>query len=286
MDKSNAPKSQDNTPNHTNDSQNSGTIRNAPPRVGSHPPPPPEHNNPHGDPGQPPWWRQLPVWTFIGEIVLIAITIRIACIYSGQLNQMIESNKITRNALQVSQGASISLGRKDGTVAEFILPKDVKDNAGIVIYFQNSGHIPARFGWGLLTDIAVIPPSPDFSTVKSPHHFSQMTRTRSRKDGSISTGGGSVTIPGDSTYVTDVAELPAIRVRQLSHSNQLFMVWGRLEYCDSLGTYESKDFQIFYQGIPYNAFRLASETDTAEFLTETNRSDPNLEYLFPCETKK
>lgn len=107
MDRSGAPKGQDNTPNHTNDSQNSGTLGNAPPRVGGDPPSPPEHSNPNRNSGQPPWWRQLPIWTFIGEMVLVAITLRIACIYSGQLDQMIESNKISSESLQSVQRAFV-----------------------------------------------------------------------------------------------------------------------------------------------------------------------------------
>jgi hypothetical protein len=109
MKESDTPQGQDNTPNNTNDAQNSGALSNPPPRVSGDPPSPPEHDHPDNDSGPSEWWRRLSAWTFIGEMVLIAITLYIACIYSGQLDQMIESNEINRESLESVQRAFMIL---------------------------------------------------------------------------------------------------------------------------------------------------------------------------------
>jgi len=88
MKESDAPQGQDNTADHSNNPQNRGALGNLPPRIGGGPPSPREHNNPNGDSGQPPWWKRLGTWKFIGEIILIVVGIRVACIYAAQLEQM------------------------------------------------------------------------------------------------------------------------------------------------------------------------------------------------------
>jgi hypothetical protein len=189
-----------------------------------------------------------------------------------------------RDTLQTSQRAYITLGRRDGVVAEFAIPKDPKDNAGIVIYFQNGGHLPARFDWGLLYPITVIPPMPDFPPIESRHRFSPLTRTRNRKTGARGEGEGG-TIAGDSVYNADVVELPEERVLQLSHMNRIFEIWGAFEYCDALGGYSCREFTIYYQGSPYNRFRLVRDSECPVFMrTPPLLTDPDTEYLPPCQT--
>jgi hypothetical protein len=188
----------------------------------------------------------------------------------------------TQNTLEIGQRAYVTLGRKDGVVAEFVSPKDPKDNAGILIYFQNNGHIPAKFNWGVTSKILVIPPTEDLPPIDSPHHFAPMTRTRNR--GSEGESGG-ITIAGDSLYATDVAELPQASVARLATVNRLFQLSGAFEYCDELGTYSCREFAIYYQGVPYNAFRMVH--DYACWLPRRAvKPDPTLEYLFPCKTSE
>jgi hypothetical protein len=166
---SNAPQGQDNTPNHTNDSQNSGTLGNAPPRVGGDPPSPPEHRNPNGNSDQPPWWdRPLRIGTFIGEIVLIVITLRIACIYSGQLEAMRDGNSISRDNLVKVQSAFVIVnpvpemqtttsdtGQQD---AWFHFPMD---NTGTTTAINIKAHINTLTGPGLLPENFAFPDAPD-----------------------------------------------------------------------------------------------------------------------------
>ena len=55
-----------------------------------------------------------------------------------------------QDTLQVSQRAYVTIGRKDGVVADFVVPKDPNQNAELLIYFQNSGRLPAKFSWGTM----------------------------------------------------------------------------------------------------------------------------------------
>jgi len=195
---------------------------------------------------------------------------------------MIEANNLTRKAFQISQSAHVTIGRKDGTIAAFKKSSDPKEMAGLELYFQNSGHVPAKFNWGLLTWTTIPDTNPP---LKVEHQFTPMTRTKNRKDGSIgeSSGAGGV-IGGDSVQSFDVGSLPQSLVDQLSQRNQLFIVWGRYEYCDELGTYSCREFNIFYQRTPYDSFRLMHENECVPPMPKPDKPDPNLEYLFPCKT--
>ena len=154
---------------------------------------------------------------------------------------------------------------------------------GLVIYFQNSGHLPAKLSWGPLMT-AIVPPIPGFAP-QSQHRWIPMTRTRNKKDGSIGEGsGGAVTIGGDSLYVADVMELPKERVSQLSQEARIFQTTAAYEYCDELGTSVCKQFSIYYQGIPYQSFRLLDEMDCPPLLRQPEHRDPNLEYLPACKS--
>jgi hypothetical protein len=88
MKESDTPQSQDNAADHSDNPKNRGALNNLPPRIGGNPPSPREHTNPNGNSGQPPWWKRLETWKFIGEIILIVVGIRVACIYAAQLEQM------------------------------------------------------------------------------------------------------------------------------------------------------------------------------------------------------
>jgi hypothetical protein len=214
--------------------------------------------------------------TALATVAIAAATI-VYVVYTERLWQT------TQDALVIGQQAYVTIGRKDGVAAEFISPKDPKDNAGIVIYFQNSGHIPAKFNWGTIMGITLIPPVPDFPTITSPHRFTPMVRTRNRKNPESGESAG-ITIPGDSLYTADVAELPQSAVARLSTMNRLFEMTGAFEYCDEFGNYSCRQFTLYYQGVPYNAFRMVSDYACWPPLRSVT-PDPQLEYLFPCETR-
>jgi hypothetical protein len=208
-------------------------------------------------------------WTAAATVAIAAATI----IYTGYAGKQWDVMRRQLGMLRASEGAFVTIGRKDGVAGEFIFPKDRKDNVGIVIYFQNAGHRPAKFNWGTTIDVSV----------KSVHHFAPMTRTRNRKDGSTGESGGQ-TIGGDSLFVADVGEVTQEHAAQLAHNNKLFLISGAYEYCDDIGTYSCRMFQMFYQGAPYNRFSLAVDYECPIFIHQVAKPDPNIEYLSPCKT--
>ena len=147
--------------------------------------------------------------------------------------------------LKITQRAYVTIGRADGIAAEFLMPKEPKGNVGVVIYFQNSGHLPDKFNWGILTGLGL--------ESKSSPKFTPMTRTKNRKDGSMGESGG-ITIASGSVHVGDFGEISQEDANRLAHSNQLALIWGAYEYCDDLGTYACRQFHIYYKGFPYNTF--------------------------------
>jgi hypothetical protein len=98
------------TPPKSNDVQPKNTASNKsaePPNNPSPPPkttPPPERHGKreHCRPDQTPWYKM------ILEAVVVFAGLYVAWIYSGQLNQMIESNRISRESLEVVEGAIVS----------------------------------------------------------------------------------------------------------------------------------------------------------------------------------
>jgi hypothetical protein len=86
MDKSDTPEGQDNTSNHSNDRQNGSSSK---------------HNCSYRD--AKPFWKRLATYEFILGVSLFVVGVKVARIYSGQLDQMIDSNRISRQSLQISQ---------------------------------------------------------------------------------------------------------------------------------------------------------------------------------------
>jgi hypothetical protein len=102
-------------------------------------------------------FKWVEIAQIVTNVILAIVGIFALCIYNGQLEQMRSSTQLAKDAivvanasLNVSQRAYVTIGRKDGVVADFVVPKDPKEHAEIVIYFQNNGHLPAKFTWGLL----------------------------------------------------------------------------------------------------------------------------------------
>jgi len=212
----------------------------------------------------------------IGALFLTAVYALFAAL---QWYAMLDANKTTEKALNISQAADVVIGRKDGTVGEFIIPDNPKGNAGIVLYFQNSGHLSAEFQWGTLFDqIEIIPPTKEIPRIESHHRFSRMVTSRNRITGATKGTNGGVLIGGDSLYVADLAEFPVDKIGELQR--RAFLINGIFEYCDALGNHSCKEFTVFYQGIPYKQFRLATENACLPSTLEPlPKLDPNWEYI-------
>lgn len=225
-----------------------------------------------------PWYKDRSVWL---SVITIVVGTVVALIYIGQLCQMIKSNRLTQQTLQISQRAYVAIGRKDGIAAEFDIPNDPAADVGITIYFQNGGHLPARFNWGTVAPPILIPARPGSSpTFEAKHQFSPMMRVK-HPDGGIEQRGGGV-IAGDSLYPTDIMEIPRhVFDSFIKENSQVFAINGVYEYCDGFGAYECRNFVISYRGSPYDRFAV-DIVGGCEGVVSRPKTDPAGEVLSPC----
>lgn len=228
------------------------------------------------------WYKDRTVLLQGGTIFVGSV---VAVIYACQLRQMIKSNTLTKQTLEISQRASVVLGRKDGILAEFVYPTNLADKAGILIYFQNSGHSPAKINWGLdsITEIPTsFPIKPATAPTTTDKPFLRMKRTRSKKDRNAVSETGQ-TIGGDSLFF-DYIDIPITgrRLAEIREKGGIIMGTVSLDFCDSLGTYNCTTFSVAYQGKPLDRFKML---DAIECLPEWGRAkpDPDVEELSPCK---
>ena len=202
--------------------------------------------------------------------------------------------KITQKTLNLGQQAYVTVGRPDGVVGEIVMPTDLETKASVVVYFQNSGHLPAQFNWGNSSPIIRVLPSdpkaikepyaagewPDFST---DHYFRPMWRAKNKKqpNGVVSTG--TITIAGNSTYEGVLWEIPSERMLQMMNMDRPFMPSGKFDYCDGLGHHVCRRFDLQYSKSPHNRLFLVSEEECGAWEMQVLNPDPELEYLAPCE---
>jgi hypothetical protein len=231
-------------------------------------------------------------WLSLGTFVVV---LAYAVIARNQWQAVIFSNELTQQTLNISQQAYVTVGRPDGTVAEIIMPTDLKAKAAILVYFQNTGHLPARFNWGNNSRIvAILPSDPkiikdsemehtQWSEFDTDHSFTPMVRTRNRKQASSFGWSGTITIAGQSAYEGILWEIPKERMLQLMTYDRPFMPDGKFEYCDGFGHRVCRRFMLRYAGNPYNKLFLASEEECTKWEMQVLNPDPNLEYLNPCE---
>lgn len=221
-----------------------------------------------------------------------------ALIAALQSCQIYRQSKVASEALRqstesftISQKAYVTVGRQDGVVAEAVMPKNETGKAALLIYFQNTGHLPARFNFGPDNrNIGLILPS---TPVNADHEFEPMWRSR---DKNTHTGGwsGTITIAGNSSYQGVLFELPEKQLRHLLEEplGPYFYTSGKYEYCDGFGSRVCRSFTIRYAGDPYNRFFLMIEDECMEMdlqvrmLSIMKRNPPDWEYLNPCAIER
>lgn len=235
------------------------------------------------------WLRVQRIFTWFQDKsnpIIAFGTVVLGVIGVGGLVLTYETLREVGEEFRVSQRAYVTLGRKDGTIAEFVVPKDIKADAGIVVYFQNSGHLPAKFNWGVpdLFNNLTVPANSVIQFIHSPHNFGPMYRTRNKKTGSLSEVGAGDSIGGESQVVEDFGEVSREEMDRMSTANMIYQLNGVFEYCDELGTYRCRQFALYYQGVPYSAFRLVSEYDCWSNARTISHRDPDVEYLPACKT--
>jgi len=190
----------------------------------------------------------------------------------------------------------VTIGRPDGTVAEILWPKESTGNAGLLVYFQNNGRLPARFNWGAdSTLVAVVPTDPTITAysawkggqteLPTNHLFQPMYRA---KKGNQMTWSGTIDIAGGSSYQGVLWEVPKERMAQLiSFENSLLLEpIGKFEYCDGFGKRVCRRFNLRYAKEPYDRFFLVMEDECSATDMQIFHPMPGYEYLPVCSTSQ
>ncbi len=110
MKESNTPQGQDSTAKDTKKGKNSGTIGQRAPTSTEAPPTEDEADEAKNHRNSAIGWIKKQVsLTLLIESLGFIVLVRVACIYSGQLEQMIENNHISRESLQSVQRAFVAV---------------------------------------------------------------------------------------------------------------------------------------------------------------------------------
>lgn len=216
-------------------------------------------------------------------------TICYSVISCGQWRAAQRSIEVARSAVVASQGSYVTLGRKDGVVAEFIAPKDdtsdPNGDAELVIYFQNTGHVPARLAAHMTIGLAIGNPKITYKPFTD-EQFLFMNplapARRFRKTGKFVEGDGAV-IAGDSTVVFTFGTISQKDFRELPHNTAGFNFSGVYEYCDQLGNWYTHNFGMRYRpNAPTSnlSFELASDNIVPNAPLPKDTED--WEYFPPC----
>lgn len=217
------------------------------------------------------------VLTLISVTIYAGLTLWQACLIR-------ESNRTSHEAFQISQRSSITVGRKDGVVAEIVVPKDVQQNAEIIIYFQNTGHLPAKFVWGTIVPFLAKGTTTKNSGINYVHPFPGFMWRR-RNHGSIGESGESTVIAGESVLAATLGTIPQSELQKFPSENLGLMIVGMFEYCDEIGTHAIRNFGITYRSnAPNPELSFALAQDTAFPIAPLPKPDARGEPLPPCKT--
>jgi hypothetical protein len=236
------------------------------------------------------WNRKQFVLSIVTAILIFAYTTVAAwqgCSSEKAANAAKHSVEVANATLKVSQGAYVTIGRKDGVVAEFVVPKDPKEHAEIVVYFQNSGHLPVKFAWGIWPASFLLKGSKKQSSgIAYAHEFKGLpTRSRDIKTGSMQEQGASNTIAGDSLFAGTAATISQQDLAELPINDMGVLLQGQFEYCDELGTHSSRQFGLQYRShAPSSSLSFSLDHDIEMPTLPLPQSTATTEYLFPCET--
>lgn len=199
------------------------------------------------------------------------------------------------NAAQSEQRAYVTIGKPDGTVADIIWPKEETGNAGLMVYFQNNGRLPAKFNWGSDSSyVAIVPYDPKAKwegwtggtyDIQAFRPFQPMTRMKSKDRKNIQWS-GTVDIAGGGSYQGVLWEMPKERMTQLLNLDRMVMANGKFEYCDGFGNRVCKKFFLSYAKEPYNKFLLVMEGECSDWEMQVVHPLPEYEYLPVCEVTR
>jgi hypothetical protein len=184
-----------------------------------------------------------------------------------------ESLRKSDEAFRLSQQPYITVGRKDGVVAELMESNDATQPVGIILYFQNSGHLPA---------ITTCVSTRTFGTpLMNPFDYGNILIRQAGKD---STGRRRVaesscpTVGGDTAYSFPIRPFSEQTLTQLKSNKQSdFRVHETIQYCDAFGHYFCKSAMLKYEREPISGFSEEGESDCSGYY-RANPDTPNTMY--------
>lgn len=220
-------------------------------------------------------WLKEHIVELAGVIVVGVYTAVTLC----TLQTMRDANETNAAQFQMAQRPIITLGRKDGVIAEF--STSGQRNPVLLLYIQNAGHLPA-YNVTASPTIATVPPI-SLVTGQTNHIW----RKRNKKTGTISATGG-VTIPGDSIHI-----YPLVNVMSQANLDQirtdghiLVIATATVEFCDPFGNYHAQLFSMNYRAEPVGLFTLDDVMDITNLYgyPAIPKGQEDLEYIPPCDT--
>lgn len=197
--------------------------------------------------------------------------------------------KLAQDTLNISQRSYVTIGTKDGVVAKFIPSQNPTQNAQLVLYFQNSGHLPAKVSWGKMGVPFIAGATSGSSGIdyNAPIFLEMPPRRRNKKTGVVgevgARGQNTGYVAGSSVLIAPFGEISSSNLAALPTKNISTLVMGRYQYCDELGTDSLHTFAISYQNAPNDdlAFKLVFDSPMETF---PYPSTAETEFLSPCET--
>ncbi len=155
-----------------------------------------------------------------------------------------EANEIAKNSVEISQRPYITVGRKDGILAEVRDAEDKDGWANIVFHLQNTGRLPAKVC--ILVDGTAWP--------LMPYHFMRDGNLMLRQRGKDSTGFSRImenacpTIGGDSVYDFLVEKRLKQEMWEQIKANRdsQIMIAVYVQSCDAFGRYTCKNALLKY----------------------------------------
>jgi hypothetical protein len=237
------------------------------------------------------WLRYLKEsWDSNGIVAIGTILLGIVGIGSLVLT------KLSLDESRQSLRPYVSIGRKDGVIAEFIPTGDPQASIGIRLYMQNGGQSPAlnptiglQIQLMYKTNLGVLhPDEPEDSYQGKPDNFEFIMRSTAKDtaDSANATNASGTSIPPQAEYYYDSLNKVSPKQLQLLRKGYRFlMMMGMLQYCDDLGNYTCRRFMLSYGGGTDTAFNLGSESDCSAMYTYSG-AQPGQHYLLPCEQPK
>ncbi len=239
------------------------------------------------------YWRRQIFWQAATAIAAI-LAFGAAAIYAGFAHQSViqqaKANHLAAQNFELSQRPYLSLGRKDGTVAEFTVPNDLTVNQpiGLKLYFQNGGLSPAlAVNIGLLFPPQILVSAGANPTLKQPFQpqhrgFNFVLRSRD-KNGGMNYSAGGISIAPQSEYVYSLPhQFSQEEWQDVLKGEGAPIINGVFAYCDEFGHFSCRFFSLDYEGPPENVFFESPETNCANMYGYPPAKSGQI-YLLPCE---